>query len=600
MNIRKLLVALLATTMVLGGCAKEEETKEEPKETVTEENTLSYDVVVIGAGGAGLTAALEAFDQGASVVVLEKMSIAGGNTNRASGGMNASETSVEKENGIEDSNDLFYEDTMKGGYNKNNPELVRNLVEKSAETIDWLKTIGVNLTGLSTSGGQSAKRTHTPEDGSAVGGYLVEHLVENLDKRGIEISYNTRATQILMDENGAACGVVAERDGKTYTYDAKAVVLAAGGFGANEEMWTKYRPELKGYVTTNHAGATGDGIVMAQAIGANLVDIEQIQIHPTVEQTTSELISESVRGSGAILLNQQGNRFTNEMLTRDVVSANENALPEGYAYVFFDNNLRTHKKAIDKYDNKGLITSADTLDELASKLGMDGENLKATIADYNAVVRGEKADDLGRTTGLEMEFVEAPYHAIKVAPGIHHTMGGVEINVNAEVINTEGKTITALYAAGEVTGGVHGANRLGGNAVADIVIYGRTAGMNAGKYALANGGVGHGEVVAKSEEAVTFEIKEGLEPKFKDGTYTATATGNNGDVVVTAVVEGGYIVSITTVNEETPMIFKPVQETLIPAIVYNQSAEVDSVAGSSMSSRAVKTAMEQIIAEASK
>lgn len=172
-------------------------------------------------------------------------------------------------------------------------------------------------------------------------------------------------------------------------FNAKAVVLATVGFGANAEMVCSYIEELEGYVTTNHEGATGDGIIMAEVIGAGLTDIDQIQIHPTVEQSTAELISESVRGSGAILLDSKGERFTNEMLTRDVVSANINALEEGYSYVFFDNNLRTHKKAIDKYVNKGVVTQAATLDEMAVTLGMDADTLKENIAQYNAVVRGE-------------------------------------------------------------------------------------------------------------------------------------------------------------------------------------------------------------------
>ena len=592
----KAVLSGLMCSLVLTGCATS--TASSASTAAKEEN---YDVVVVGAGGAGLSAAIEAYDAGAKVIVLEKMEIAGGNTNRASGGMNASETSVEKENGVEDSNDLFYEDTMKGGYEKNDPALVRYLVDHSAEAIDWLKSLGVNLTGLSISGGQSAKRTHTPEDGSAVGGYLVEHLVENLDDRGVEIVYNTKADAFITDADGKVTGVTAETEDGTVTYHAKSVVLATGGFGANEEMFTKYRPELEGYVTTNHAGATGDGIVMAEKIGAELVDIDQIQIHPTVEQSTAELISESVRGSGAILLNQKGERFTNEMLTRDVVSANINALDEKYAYVFFDNQLRTSKKAIDKYVNKGIVTQADTLEELADELGMDIDALKKSIEDYNAVVRGEKADSLGRETGLEMEFNEAPYYAIKVAPGVHHTMGGVKINTNTEVINTDENVIEGLYAAGEVTGGVHGANRLGGNAVADIVIFGRVAGQNAGKYAMEHDGEGHGEVVKKEEEETTeVEISKDAEAQFKDGTYTAVATGNNGDVKVTAIVENGYITSITSENEETPMIYKPVQEQLIPSIIYNQSIEVDSISGSTMSSNAIKTAMKDIMEQAKK
>ena len=428
-------------------------------------------------------------------------------------------------------------------------------------------------------------------------GGVVHHLVNALDDRGVEITYNTKAVEIVM-EDGAVTGVKAEADGEEILFNAKAVVLATGGFGANPEMVCKYREELEGYVTTNHAGATGDGIVMAEAIGADFVDIEQIQIHPTVEQSTAELISESVRGSGAILLNSKGERFTNEMLTRDVVSTNINALEEGYAYVFFDNNLRTHKKAIDKYVNKGIVTEAATLDEMAETLGMDGETLKETITQYNAVVRGETSDLLGRETGLEMEMVEAPFFAIKVSPGIHHTMGGVHINTDAEVIDTEGNAITGLWAAGEVTGGVHGANRLGGNAVADIVIFGRVAGSNAGTYAMEHGGKGHGETVVKQQEEKKTEISEEATAQFVDGTYSAVYSGNNGDVTVTAVVENGFITQITTENEETPMLFQPVNDTLIPSIIYSQSTDVDVISGSTMSSKAVINAMNDIMAQA--
>ena len=305
------------------------------------------------------------------------------------------------------------------------------------------------------------------------------------------------------------------------------------------------------------------------------------------------------------------------MLTRDVVSANINALKEGYAYVFFDNNLRTHKKAIDKYVNKGIVTEAASLDEMAETLGMDADTLKTTIAQYNAVRKGESEDTLkttiaqynavrkgesedtlGRETGLEMEMVETPFFAIKVSPGIHHTMGGVHINTNAEVINTEGNSITGLWAAGEVTGGVHGANRLGGNAVADIVIFGRVAGSNAGTYAMENDGKGHGETVVKQQEEKKTEISEEAVAQFQDGTYTATYTGNNGDVVVTAVVENDFITQITTENEETPMLFKLVQDTLIPEIIYTQSTDVDTISGSTMSSKAVINAMNDIMEQA--
>ena len=221
---------------------------------------------------------------------------------------------------------------------------------------------------------------------------------------------------------------------------------------------------------------------MAQALGADLVDIEQIQLHPTVEQTTSILITESVRGDGAILVNQSGVRFTNELLTRDAVSAAELAQEGSYAYIIFDQNLRDHLKAIEKYVKSGITVQADTIEGLAEQLNIDPATLAKTLADWNEIVKNQRDPDFGRTTGMEADLTTAPYYAIKIAPGIHHTMGGVKINTAAEVINTEGKAIPGLFAAGEVCGGVHGGNRLGGNAVADIVIFGRIAAESAIAY----------------------------------------------------------------------------------------------------------------------
>ncbi len=263
------------------------------------EKTVDTEVVVIGAGGAGMTAAIMLQQAGKNFVLLEKMPYAGGNTTKATGGMNAAETHYQKEQGIEDSKALFAADTMKGGHALNDPELVAMMANESADAIDWLDTIGAALPKISYSGGASVNRIHAPEDGSGVGGYLVERFSSKLNELGVEPLYDTAATELLTDAEGKICGVKAEGKDTLYTFNCKAVILASGGFGANEDMYTQYRPDLKGTVTTNAPGATGDGIVMAQKLGAALVDIEQIQLHPTVEQTTSILITESVRGAGA-------------------------------------------------------------------------------------------------------------------------------------------------------------------------------------------------------------------------------------------------------------------------------------------------------------
>ena len=439
---------------------------------------LSTDIVIIGAGGAGMTAAINATQAGKDVILLEMMPYAGGNTTKATGGMNAAETHYQKEQGIEDSVEQFIEDTMKGGHDINDRDLVTVMAENSAAGIDWLDSIGAPLPKISFSGGATNQRIHAPEDGSGVGAYLVTALLKKIDELGIKVMYNTRATD-LMSLEGTVNGVMAESDDAYYTIHSKAVILATGGFGNNQEMIVNYREDLEGTVTTSAPGIMGEGITMAETVGAGLVDIDQIQLHPTVEQKTSMLITESVRGDGAILVNQDGKRFTDELLTRDKVSAAELAQPGSYAYIIFDQKLREGLKATEKYISTGITVQGDTIEDLAAKIEVDPATLAATLESWNKCVADKNDAEFGRTTGMDNDLSTPPYYAIKIAPGIHHTMGGVHIDTGAHVIDLNGNVIPGLFAAGEVVGGVHGGNRLGGNAVADIVVFGRIASTSA-------------------------------------------------------------------------------------------------------------------------
>ena len=439
---------------------------------------LTTDIVIIGAGGAGMTAAINATQAGKDVILVEMMPYAGGNTTKATGGMNAAETHYQKEQGIEDSVEQFVEDTMKGGHDINDRDLVTIMAENSAAGIDWLDSIGAPLPKISFSGGATNQRIHAPEDGSGVGAYLVTALLKKMDELGIKVMYNTKATDLLSLE-GTVNGVMAESDDAYYTIHSKAVILATGGFGNNQEMIVRYRDDLEGTVTTSAPGIMGDGIVMAQAVGADLVDIDQIQLHPTVEQKTSMLITESVRGDGAILVNQDGKRFTDELLTRDKVSAAELAQPGSYAYIIFDQKLREGLKATEKYISTGITVQGDTIEDLAAQIDVDPATLAETLANWNKCVADKNDAEFGRTTGMDNDLSTPPYYAIKIAPGIHHTMGGVHIDTGAHVIDLNGKVIPGLFAAGEVVGGVHGGNRLGGNAVADIVVFGRISSASA-------------------------------------------------------------------------------------------------------------------------
>ena len=457
---------------------------EAPAEKTAE--TLDCDVVIVGAGGAGLTAAVRATQEGAKVLVLEKMSMVGGNSLKASGGMNCAGTKFQAALGITDSGvEEFIEDTMNGGHQLNDLALVTTMAENSAEAVDWLESIGAPLPKVAATGGTTHKYLHSPEDGSPVGSFLVAKLKEEADRQGIEIMLNTKATEILM-EDGKAVGVLAEDDAHDYTINAKAVILATGGFGSNFDLMCSFNPSLANAVTTNHPGATGDGILMAEAVGAATVDMEQIQLHPTVYQETSMLVSEKMRSLGAILVNQEGKRFTNDLATRDAVSAAELAQTGGYAYIIFDQNLVDQNKSAQEYIDKGMASTGETYEELAKAIGFDKEATAAfveTMDTWNQAVANGVDEEFGRDNGMDDDLSTAPFYAIQIAPGIHHTMGGIKIDTDTEVISTEDEVIPGLFACGETTGGVHGGNRIGGNAVCDFVVFGRIAGAKAAAYA---------------------------------------------------------------------------------------------------------------------
>ena len=496
-----------------------------------EDSTVDTDIVIVGAGGAGMTAALTATSEGKSVVIVESQPVVGGNSVRATGGMNAGKTVYQDENefaegaGVEktlkaaaekyadnetitalaktvseqwaeyqknptgyfDSVELMELDTMIGGKGINDPALVETLCSNSADAIDWLDEHGITLHSVSSFGGASVKRIHRPVDAEgktvSVGSYMIPLLEENCEKAGVQILLNTTANEILTDANGAAVGIKATGStGETVTVNAKAVVLTTGGFGANLDMVVEYKPELKGFMTTNAAGAQGQGIEMATAIGAGTVDMDQIQIHPTVEANTAALITEGLRGDGAVLINAEGKRFIDEVGTRDVVSAAEIAQTGSYSWLVVDQAMVDASSVIQGYIKKGFTVTGETYEELGKAMGVDEAAFAETMKTWNGYVEAKNDPDFGRTS-FANPLDTAPYYAIKVTAGVHHTMGGLTINTNTEVLKEDGTVIPGLFAAGEVTGGVHGANRLGGNAVADFTVFGRIAGKAASDYA---------------------------------------------------------------------------------------------------------------------
>ncbi|WP_319562568.1 flavocytochrome c [Marispirochaeta sp.] len=438
---------------------------------------ISVDIAVIGSGGAGLSAAIEAKNAGAQVIIIEKLSVAGGNTNYATGGLNAAETRFQEEQGIEDSAELFFEDTMKGGKNINNPELVKVLTSRSNETVDWLTDLGADLSDVGRLGGASVNRTHRPKGGKAVGAHVTGTLQKVAEAAGVEIRLDNKAVA-LIHKSSTVTGVEVESPEGRYTITAKAVILATGGFGASQEKIVQYKPELKGFGTTNHPGATGDALDLVKGLNVALVDIEQIQTHPTVVPVRNTMITEAVRGNGAILVNRDAERFVSELETRDVVSDAELAQEGETAFLLFDQGVRDSLAAIEKYANSGLLTEGSSLEELATAMDMDAAVLEETVAAYNSYVAAGTDPDYGRAN-MPRQLTTAPYYMVEVGPAVHHTMGGIKIDTEARVIDKDGTPVPGLYAAGEVTGGVHGANRLGGNAMADITTFGRIAGLSA-------------------------------------------------------------------------------------------------------------------------
>jgi fumarate reductase flavoprotein subunit len=449
---------------------------DKPKEEAQKD--LDVDVVVVGAGGAGMSAAIEVANAGKSVVIIEKMPIVGGNTNRATGGINAAETPYQEAAGIKDTKQTFYDDTMKGGKDLNDPELLRTLVDNAPGAIEWLNNMGAGIERVTLSGGATNPRIHSPKDASPVGPVIVKVLSNKLKEQNVNIMLETKAEKII-EKDGIVTGIQAtDKNGNSFTINAKAVILATGGFGANSEMVEQYRPDLKGFSTTNHQGATGDGIVMAQTVGADLTDIGEIQIHPTTDPGTGYLFTEGLRGDGAILVNFEGKRFTDELLTRDKVSAKILEQTNGQAYLIANEEMRIENASLAGYIEKGYATKGETIAELARSLTIDEATLENTMKVYTELAKAGVDKEFGRKH-MTKTLEAGPYYAIKVTPGIHHTMGGVKIDTKAHIISTEGTPIKGLYAAGEITGGVHGGNRIGGNAVADIVIFGRISGQTA-------------------------------------------------------------------------------------------------------------------------
>lgn len=455
------------------------------------DSEYNADVIVIGGGGAGLTAAIAAADNGASVIVLEKMPIQGGNTLISGGEYAAPGNWLQEKEKLEDSKELFYNDILKGGDNENDPALVKVLAENALDGALWLKDyVGMEFEDyMLFFGGHSVERSLVPKN--ATGFEMINKLTLKLAEKNVPLHKNTAATELIQNKEGKVTGVIAKYNDQTITYNAnKAVILATGGFGANLDMRVKYNEAMNEKVlSTNAVGSKGDGLVMAEKIGAQLTDMGYIQTYPTCDtQSGALLYVGDVRMEGrSILVNKEGRRFVEELERRDVISDAVTKQDGGVSYMFWDEAAMTDTGMNVKHEAEynGLIlrkqlVKADTLQEAAEFFGIDAAELKKTVENYNQYAKDGKDLEFNKR-GKLVPFGEGPYYIMVSKPAVHHTMGGVKINTEAQVIDTEGNVIPGLYAAGEVTGDIHGTNRLGSDAIADITVFGRIAGQNAAK-----------------------------------------------------------------------------------------------------------------------
>jgi len=490
----KAIIGAVTKALVAAGADIEalSEGKAEADAVTAATENLKADVVVIGAGGAGLSAAVSAHQNGASVIILEKMPQVGGNTIISGAAFNAVDPERQEPLGIEDSIEKHYTQTYEGGDKLGEPVLIRTLVENALPTLHWMEGMGMEFKDeVFTVLGGLWPRAHKPVKPLGTG--YVETLMNYIEnnKDGILLLTDTRATDIYIDKKtGRVTAVKASGLNATIlAQGSKAVIIATGGFGNDIEKREKYNeiwPSLKNIKSTNHPGATGDGLALAEMVGADLIGLEQIQLLPMGDPDTGSLAGNIEQGvENRIFVNKDGKRFVDEGARRDVMTSALFEQKDSFMWIVLDSNnyptmdtKNNFNESIGELVDQGRAYMADSLEELAEKINVSPDNLKAAVDEFNEAVENGGPDRFGRTL-FDKKIDTPPYFAGARTPTVHHTMGGIKINENAQVIDTEGKVIPGLYAAGETTGGIHGANRLGGNALPDVHVFGKIAGANA-------------------------------------------------------------------------------------------------------------------------
>ncbi|RFU72963.1 fumarate reductase [Trichoderma arundinaceum] len=458
-------------------------------------------VIVVGGGLSGLSAAHTIYLAGGNVVVLDKQGFFGGNSTKATSGINGALTRTQVDHNIRDSVKQFYDDTLKSARDQARPDLIKVLTYKSAAAVEWLQDVfNLDLTLVSRLGGHSQPRTHRGHDAKFPGMAITYALMQRIEELAeaephrVEIIKKARVTS-LNKEGNKVTGVTYELNGETASLDGP-VILATGGYAADfgeGSLLKKHRPEIFGLATTNGTHATGDGQKMIMAIGGNGIDMDKVQVHPTGLVDPKDpgnkwkfLAAEALRGEGGLLLNADGDRFCDELGHRDYVSGmmwkekDKNKFPIRLVLNSKASNvLDFHTR---HYSGRGLMKKI-TGQQLAKEIGCTPEHLQKTFQTYNAIADGKQKDPWGKKFFHNLPLdINDDFHVALMEPVLHFTMGGVEINDKSQVLNQEKQPFEGLFACGELAGGVHGANRLGGSSLLGCVVYGRVAGDSASNY----------------------------------------------------------------------------------------------------------------------
>ena len=491
----------------------------------------SADLIIVGAGGAGLSAAVTAKDLGVkNVLVLEKMPVIGGNTLRCASAFNAADPDRQKalpmtetlkeavvkaisEKPVSEEHAKLMADvkakyeaylksgsktlfdcpewhalqTYNGGDKVGQIPLIRQYSNNVLDTLHWMQSKGSPVMDrVSQGAGALWQRTHQLDAPAGLG--LIDPLYQSAVKQGVNFKLGMRVQDLILNDKGRVIGVTAtDKVGNKYEFTSKdGVILATGGYSQNKEMRRKSAPHLTPeMVSTNQPGATGDGIVIATRHGADTTGMNYVQVYPLATPGTGALQGRARKMSGlddVIDVNKNGERFVKEDARRDEFVAAIKKQPGGVVYDINDSSivkpLNSFNEDVETLVSIGRIYKADSLADLAKQLGMPADKLEATVAEFNKMVEAKNDPKFGRKL-FDRPIVKPPFYATPRAPSIHHTMGGLQISTNAQVLDKNGKPIPGLYAAGEVTGGIHGSNRLGGNATADVLTFGRIAAKSA-------------------------------------------------------------------------------------------------------------------------